>query len=385
MNKKIKKCSLLLGLFSAVTFALGLCACGETEPNPDKKPDEKPEPEVVSKLAFTLSEDGTYYTLTGIGTETDTTVVVPETYQGKPVTKVAAGALKDQTQIKDLTIPSCVTSIGFGAFEGCAGLESLSFPYVWEEPQWDLKGDNGKEYKGVHFTYFFGGTTENAVIFLNGSSEALEIVPKLVDNYIPAGLKTIALSGKLICRSAFLFCNIDYIFLGEEIEEVQMMAFSGCAKEVDFAKLPQTIERDAFDLGKKVDNDIFPKPDPDIIINIPDLDSWFSAGCWRSYIFSGSPFMPDYILTVNHKPITNVVISKEITYLDSYMFDGMAIQKIFYCGTQEEHASIEVLYHIGGSSNVFSDAVWYYYSETKPTGEGHYWHYADDGVTVVEW
>lgn len=27
----------------------------------------------------------------------------------------------------------------------------------------------------------------------------------------------------------------------------------------------------------------------------------------------------------------------------------------------------------------------YYYSETKPSQEGDYWHYAEDGVTSVIW
>lgn len=43
-------------------------------------------------LAFTFSEDGTYAILSGIGTCTDTDIVIPDTYEGKAVASIGDGA-----------------------------------------------------------------------------------------------------------------------------------------------------------------------------------------------------------------------------------------------------------------------------------------------------
>lgn len=34
---------------------------------------------------------------------------------------------------------------------------------------------------------------------------------------------------------------------------------------------------------------------------------------------------------------------------------------------------------------MLTNATRYYYSETQPVEEGNYWHYAEDGVTLVVW
>lgn len=59
-------------------------------------------------------------TLTGIGTCTDTVLVLPGT-----VKKIAAGALKNCTQLTAVILPSSVTYIGAGAFSGCTSLVSV--------------------------------------------------------------------------------------------------------------------------------------------------------------------------------------------------------------------------------------------------------------------
>ena len=65
----------------------GLCdVCGETMP-------EEPEPEPTEGLEYFSLVGGTYYTVTGIGTATDTNIVIPSEYKGKPVKKSIASRL----------------------------------------------------------------------------------------------------------------------------------------------------------------------------------------------------------------------------------------------------------------------------------------------------
>ncbi len=72
-----------------------------------------------SGLEFDSNGDGTAYEVTGIGTITDTDIVIPSTYNEKPVTGIASGAFQNCTDLTSVTIPNSITSIGENAFVGC--------------------------------------------------------------------------------------------------------------------------------------------------------------------------------------------------------------------------------------------------------------------------
>ena len=78
-------------------------------------------------LAYTLSDDGTYYICSGIGTANATEIVIASTYDGKPVTAIAERAFKDCKNITGVFIPDGITSIGNYAF-GNIGITRLVIP-----------------------------------------------------------------------------------------------------------------------------------------------------------------------------------------------------------------------------------------------------------------
>jgi len=83
----------------------------------------------VSKgLAYTLSDDSTYYIVTGIGTCTDTDIVIPDTYEGLPVTSIGDRAFADCSSLTEIVIPNSVTSIGYRAFADCSSLTEIVIP-----------------------------------------------------------------------------------------------------------------------------------------------------------------------------------------------------------------------------------------------------------------
>ena len=76
-------------------------------------------------LAYELSSDGTYATCTGIGTATDTDIVIASKYEGFPVTSIGTTAFKNNRNLTSVVIGDGVTSIGYSAFNDCRNLTSV--------------------------------------------------------------------------------------------------------------------------------------------------------------------------------------------------------------------------------------------------------------------
>ena len=77
-------------------------------------------------LKYELSEDGTYYTVTGIDTCTDTEIVIPSTYKDLPVTSIGDDAFLGCESLTSVVIGDNVTSIGSWAFGNCDNLASVT-------------------------------------------------------------------------------------------------------------------------------------------------------------------------------------------------------------------------------------------------------------------
>ena len=77
-------------------------------------------------LRFDLTTSGEGYIVYVSGACTQTEIVIPSTYKGKPVTRI--GTFQGCTTLTSITIPNSVTSIGYGAFWGCTSLTSITIP-----------------------------------------------------------------------------------------------------------------------------------------------------------------------------------------------------------------------------------------------------------------
>jgi hypothetical protein len=76
-------------------------------------------------LVYTINDDGTSYSVGGIGECTDTEIVIADNYEGLPVTSIGDYAFQDCSSITSVVIPGSVTSMNYGAFYNCDSLVSV--------------------------------------------------------------------------------------------------------------------------------------------------------------------------------------------------------------------------------------------------------------------
>lgn len=80
--------------------------------------------------------------------------------------------------------------------------------------------------------------------------------------------------------------------------------------------------------------------------------------------------------------LTSITIPYSVTSISDWAFwDCNGLTSVFYKGTAEQWGEIVIKSY---NYNLI-DATKYYYSETKPTEAGNYWHYDTDGVTPMIW
>lgn len=83
-------------------------------------------------LLYTLSEDKSYYIVSGMGTCKDTELVIPNVHKGLPVYEIEPSAFENNTDIVSvLFLPGDNgQSIGSRAFAGCSSLNKITFNNV---------------------------------------------------------------------------------------------------------------------------------------------------------------------------------------------------------------------------------------------------------------
>ncbi|MBE5763888.1 MAG: leucine-rich repeat domain-containing protein [Clostridiales bacterium] len=129
MKKNLKLIVLLVLLLFAFS---SLVACS-TNNNPEPINNEEPETLKEVSLVFTLKDDDTYE-VSGHNNE-GKVVVIPEEYNGKPVTSIGDSAIgvngnenRHFCNIVSVTIPNSIITIGDRAFGECDKLESITIP-----------------------------------------------------------------------------------------------------------------------------------------------------------------------------------------------------------------------------------------------------------------
>ena len=160
------------------------------------------DPKPSEGLTYKLNSDGVSYSVTGIGTCTDTDIIIPDTYENLPVITISQQAFKKCSNLVSITIPDSVTSIWNSAFEGCLSLASII-----------VDGDNA-QFESIDGNLYtkYGKTLIQYAIGKTDSSFT-----------IPDGVTSIS-------GGAFEGCsNLTSVTIADSVKTIGSMAFEGCS------------------------------------------------------------------------------------------------------------------------------------------------------------
>ena len=82
----------------------------------------------VKELAYRLSDDETYYIVTGMGNYIDAHLIIPDTYKNLPVKEIGPSAFSSRSNITSLSLGKNIETIGENAFDSCVEISNLVLP-----------------------------------------------------------------------------------------------------------------------------------------------------------------------------------------------------------------------------------------------------------------
>ena len=182
-------------------------------------------------LAYTLKDDGTYE-VSGIGTCTDTDIIIPSVVDGYRVTSIGYRAFRDCTSLMNVTISDSVTSIGEEAFRSCSSLTSIAIP---------------NSVTSIGDFAFYNCRSLTSVTIPDGvasiSTSAFNTCSSLTSVTIPASVTSIGNFAFYGCRS------LESITIPDSVTSIGNSAFQYC---YDLTSI--TIPDSVTSIGKQISN-----------------------------------------------------------------------------------------------------------------------------------
>lgn len=259
-------------------------------------------------LQFSYSSYDNAYFLRGIGTCTDTHIIVPSTHQGLPVIGVVDFSFQNETSIESITLPDSIQSIGSSAFSGCTSLKSVVLPAGLQEIQTavfsgctaltDIVIPDSLLYVGERAFAQCSSlklTSYSNAKYLASVSNAYHILLRADSTSISSC--TIHSKAKVIASYALADCtSLKSITIPKNIVTINGWAFHGCT-----ALSSVTIQNGV----SSIENGAFEECTSLVSISIPDSVTMLSRS-----VFARCTSLKD------------VTLSKNITVIQIQTFDG---------------------------------------------------------------
>ena len=334
------------------------------------------------ELEFTLNDDGHSYSVSGIGTFEGKEIVIPSSFNGLDVTKISNQAFKSNLEIKKVVIPNTVKIIGVEAFGYCQEIKSVDFGLGLEE---------------IGLESFVMCTSLTNLVIPNSVKNISENAFKHCTN-----LATVEIGDSVtyIGKRSFAFCsNLIKVTIGKSVTSIDRNAFFANNKLVEVCnKSILNIEKGSTEnglVGRNAEHIYNPERENGRV-SVTDNGCVLYTYEERVVImaYNGGediPTIPEGVTEIFpatfFNAVSGVVVPKTLTNVTCCVFgyDASDISKIFavyYFGNAEDWAKIKVIDGDNEYSDLF-EIPRYYYSETKPTEDGNFWHYDSNGNILI--
>ena len=379
-------------------------------------------------LTFTLKEDDTYEVSGFSGSPVN--ISIPSTYEGKAVTSIGAEALIDCFSLENIFIPRSITDIGILAIADCTSLLSIKVDEN-NAHYMDIDGDLYTKEGLTIVQYALGKSATSFTIpstvttigygafaccSLNSVSMGDSVIS--IDDYAfynSPSLATVGMGEKVITigMASFAECrSLTGITIPATVTSIGLTAFSASTSLL-------SIEVDENNtVYKDIEGNLYSKDGQNLIqyavgkaettFNIPNgvVEISWSAFIQDSslatvtipntvdiingYAFYGctslnNVIIPDSVDFIGEwafadcTGLTNIVLTKTRDAISICAFSGCeALSVVYFNGTEEDWDTLT----IDDGNSELTDATIYYYSEYYPGMGDNYWHFVDGIPTI---
>lgn len=420
---KILLCMVLV-LATVLTF-IGCDSSNNS--NNDNPPPEEPGPAPTGTLSYKLNEDEKSYTVSGIGTYEGNRLIIPETYEGLPVTVIGKNAFQGCKNFVSVTIPNSVRRIEYRAFYECTGLKNLTIPDGVTSIKVEAFskctslvsvtiGKNVTEIKDAAFRYCYRlievynlssldllsvescgigyiayytldiyntadapskiVTDENGFRFYADDTRCYLVgyMGSATDLTLPA-----TYNGREygIYKYAFYDCSISSVVIPDTVKILDDYAFESCdnLKSVTIGNGIETIGNYAF-------SDCVALTDIKFGSNVKVFGSYAFEGCIELGGDSKGEFViPNTVTTIGAyafygcSSMKYVTIPLSVKDIGHDVFYNSDLRRAYYCGTEADWEEVDM----SSENSKLNSVRFYYYSETQPPVKGNYWYYDNNG------
>ncbi len=301
-----------------------------------------------SGLQYTISEDKAYYTVSGIGTETGTDIVIPAQYKGLPVKEIGRNAFSDCSGLKSVVISDGVTSIGKNAFKGCSGLTNIELSnsvtsigalvFSGCSGLTKIEIPNSVTSIGGNAFYDCSSLQYNEYdneLYLGNANNPYHVLMDIKDTTITE--YAINANTKII-YGAFFGCNsLTSIEIPDGVTSIGDSAFNGCSSLASI-ELPNSV----IDIGDGAFYYCNSLTSIEIPKNVKSIGQMAFMDCKKLTsieIPGGVTRIEAYTFSECHK-LKSIAIPVSVTIIDDMALNGCGLESIAFEGTVEQWNAI---------------------------------------------